>query len=164
MKKKIPINKKSAKRRLPFLEVLRDIKAYRSWIRTIKNEKERANSKFINYGLDHNYFYVLYLAITLPQEDAVLPDNIKRLRVAEMLTPIHQYLDNDLGFADYIVPEFNQFYDEENQPTLTYGIVYRFAFKKLGLNWIITRSIFIGFIIWALLKWPIISTLWEWIF
>lgn len=146
-------NKKKTKKRLPILEVFRDIKSYSSWIRTIKEEKSRANSKFNNYGLDHNYFYVLYMPLTLPQEDLVLPDNIKRLRVAEMLTPIHQYLDNDLGFADYIVPEFNQFYDEEDNPTLTYGIVYRFAFKKLSLGYVISRLIALGLLTWALIKW-----------
>ena len=156
--KKTKFSKKSANKRLPVLEVFRDIKAYRAWIKTIKEERSRANSKFITYGLDHNYFYVLYVAITLPQEDLVLPENIKRLRVAEMLTPIHQYLDNDLGFADYIVPEFNQFYDEENNPTLTYGIVYRFAFKKLSLRWVITRAIALGLLTWALIKWlPLLS-------
>lgn len=153
--------KKKAKqrKRLPILEVIRDIKNYRSWVKTIKEERSRLSSKFHLYGLNHNYFYVLYVPVTLPQEDAALPDHIKRLRIIEMLTPIHQYLDIDLGFADYIVPEFNQFYDEEGEPTLTYGIVYRFAFKKLSLSWVLSRTFFIGLLIWALTKWPILSSI-----
>lgn len=156
--------KAKQKKRLPFLEVIRDIKNYRSWIRTIKEERSRANSKFHLYGLNHNYFYVLYVPITLAPEDVALPDNIKRLRVIENLTPIHEYLDNDLGFADYIVPEFNQFYDEDGEPTLTYGIVYKFAFKKLSLSWIFSRALFIGILIWALTKWPILSSIWGLIY
>jgi hypothetical protein len=147
------------KKSLPLVEVIKDLRNYRSWIQVIRNESSKANSKFNKYDLSHNYFYVLYVAITLPQEDSALPENIKRLRVMESLSPINWYLDVDLGFADYIIPEFNQFYDKENEPTLTYGIVYRFAFKRLSLKWILTRGFAVGFLTWALIKWPIISTL-----
>jgi hypothetical protein len=161
MKKNNITKKKGA---LPLIQVLRDLKNYRSWINVIKGERQNLSSKFHKYGISHNYFYVLYLPVTLPSEDTALPDNIKRLRLVETLTPIHQYLDNDLGFADYIIPDFNQFYDDEGNPTLTYGIVYRFAFKKLSLKWVISRGIITILLAWALIKWPIISTLWGWIF
>lgn len=147
------------KKSLPVVEVIKDLRNYRSWIRVIKEERSKANSKFNKYDLSHNYFYVLYVAITLPQEDAALPENIQRLRVMESLSPINWYLDVDLGFADYIIPEFNQFYDTNNNPTLTYGIVYRFAFKRLSLKWFLTRLTAVGLLTWALIKWPIISTL-----
>lgn len=154
MKKKIKKSKK--KFTIPIAEVIRDLVNYRKWVQTIKEEESNPNSKYNVYGLDHNYFYILYLAITLKEEEAVLPDNIKRLRVVEILAPVHQYLDNDLGFADYIVPEFNQFYDEDNTPTLTYGIVYRFAFKKLSLKWVLSRFIFLAASIWALFKFVLV--------
>lgn len=156
--------RKKIRKSLPIIEVIRDLRNYRKWISTFKEERDNPNSKFNKYSLSHNYFYVLYLVVTLPPEDAALPDNIKKLRLVETLSPVHQYLDNDLGFADYIIPEFNQFYDEEGNPTLSYGAVYRFAFKKLSLKWFITRSIFLGFLIFALIKWPILSTIWGWIF
>jgi len=141
---------------LPLVEVIRDVRNYRKWIRTIQEEELNPNSKFNKYGLNRNYFYILYIPVTLPPEESALPDNIKRLRVVEMLVPIHQYLDNDLGFADYIVPEFNQFYDEEGTPTLTYGIVYRFAFKKLSIKWAISRVLFLSALIWALLRFVVV--------
>lgn len=150
-------NKKIRKRfSLPLIEVIRDIRSYRKWINAIREERANPNSKFNKFELNANYFYVLYLPITLPQEDAALPDNIKRLRVVENLAPIHQYLDNDLGFADYIVPEFNQFYDEDNNPTLTYGIVYRFAFKKLSLKWVLSKILFLAAAIFALFKFVLV--------
>lgn len=150
-------NKKIRKRfSLPLIEVIRDIRSYRKWINAIREERANPNSKFNKFELNANYFYVLYLPITLPQEDAALPDNIKRLRVVENLAPIHQYLDNDLGFADYIVPEFNQFYDEDNNPTLTYGIVYRFAFKKLSLKWVLSRILFLAAAIFAIFKFVLV--------
>jgi hypothetical protein len=160
-KKTITKSRKKVKgplwRRIPLVGVIRDISNYRNWIKTIQEEAEDPHSKFNRYGLDFNFFYVLYIPVSLPQEDAVLPENIKRLRLMEVLTPIHQYLDNDLGFAGSIVPEFNQFYDEEGNPTLTYGIIYRFAFDTLSLKWVVTRTLFTSFLIFALVKWPIIN-------
>jgi len=141
---------------LPIFEVIKDLYSYKKWIKVIKEERNNPNSKFNKFGLNANYFYILYVPISLPQEDSQLPDSIKRLRVVEMLAPIHQYLDNDLGFADYIIPEFNQFYDDNNNPTLTYGIVYRFAFKRLSIKWVITRLLFIIALIFLLYKFGII--------
>jgi hypothetical protein len=158
MKKKI-----RKKRGFGLLEVIKDLQNYRKWATTIKAEAQNPDSKFNKFGLNHNYFYVLYFPVTLPQEDLALPDNIKRLRVVETLTPVHQYLDNDLGFADYVVPEFNQFFDDDNQPTLTYGIVYRFAFQRLSVGWMVSRALTLGLLTFALIKWPILSTLFGWI-
>jgi hypothetical protein len=148
-------------KKIPIFGVIRDIQNYRSWIKTIQEEAYNTNSKFNKFGLDFNFFYVLYVSVSLPQEDAVLPENIKRLRLMEILTPLHQYLDNDLGFAGSIVPEFNQFYDDEGNPTLVYGIIYRFAFDTLSLKWVLTRVLFIGALIFALIKWPILSWLFN---
>lgn len=152
VKPKTPLWKK-----IPIIGVIRDISNYRSWIRTIRLEAENPNSKFNAFNLDFNFFYVLYVPVSLSEENLNLPEHVKRLRLMEALSPIHQYLDMDLGFAGSIVPEFNQFYDEEGNPTLTYGIIYRFAFDTLSLKWVITRSIFTGLAIWALVKWPIIN-------
>ena len=114
VKQRTPIWKK-----IPIIGVIRDISNYRSWMRTIRIEAENPNSKFNAFNLNFNYFYVLYVPVSLPEEKFNLPENVKRLRLMEILAPIHQYLDMDLGFAGSIVPEFNQFYDEEGNPTLT---------------------------------------------
>jgi hypothetical protein len=165
MAKKI-IKKRRRKQRksLAIVKVIKDIKAYNLWVKTIKAERDNMKSKYNIFGLNHNYFYVLYFPVTLPQEDAALPDNIKRMRLLEILNPVHQYLDTDLGFADFIVPEFNQFFDDEGEPTLTYGVVYRFAFKRFSLRWLITRTLGIGIVIWALAKFNLLSLLWNLIF
>lgn len=137
--------------------VIKDIKNYISWIKTVKKEKSNKNSKWYNFNMSHNYFYTIYFPLTLPEQDLALLDNIKRLRVVESLAPVHRYIDEDLQFAEYIVPEFNQFYDENNEPTLTYGIVYRFAFKRLSLGWIINRILINFGIVWVSIKYPILS-------
>ena len=147
--------------RIPFVKVWRDIENYRSWVRTIKTEAANPLSKFNKYKLNFNYFYVLYFPVSLPEPDFNLPENIKRLRLMEILAPVHQYLDEELGFAGNIVPEFNQFFDDEDNPTLTYGVIYRFAFDRLNLQYVVTRGILVGFLIWLLTKYPIIHGITE---
>jgi hypothetical protein len=136
--------------------VIKDIQNYREWMKTIDKEKANPNSLWNKFKMNHNYFYTIYFPISLPPEDKALPDNIKRLRIVETLAPVHRYLDEDLQFAEYIIPEFNQFYDEETQPTLLYGIVYRFAFKRLSLGWVIKMILIYGGLIWLLCKYPIL--------
>jgi len=141
---------------LSFWMVIKDIQNYIDWIKTINREKAKPKSIWNKFNMKHNYFYTIYFPLALPQEDKALPDNIKRLRVVELLSPIHRYLDEDLQFAEYIIPEFNQFYDDENQPTLLYGIIYRFAFKRLSVKYVITRILFWGGLIFLLVRYPII--------
>lgn len=123
-------------------EVRRDLSNYLDWIRIISRERDNPDSKFNKFRMNHNLFYIIYFPISLPEEDRELPDKIKRLRVIESLKPVHLYLDDELGFAEYLVPEFSQFFDDENNPTLTYGIIYRFGFKRFSLSWLIKRVIF----------------------
>jgi hypothetical protein len=142
--------------RIPIIQVWRDLYNYRNWVKIISAERENPKSKFRKYNMEHSYFYVVYLSISLPEEDNLLPDNIKKLRLIEMLAPVHQYLDDDLGFAGYIVPEFNQFYDEDDKPTLTYVAIYRFAFNKLSFKWVLSRLIGISLAIWALFQFVLV--------
>ncbi|MFW6310798.1 MAG: hypothetical protein ACOC1K_01030 [Nanoarchaeota archaeon] len=134
--------KKRNKKGIPIIKVIQDIIAYRKWIKTINNEAANPKSLYNKYEIKSNLFYNIYVGVTLPDEDKVLPDNIKRLRVVESLAPVHRYIDSDLGFADFIVPEFNQVYTDEGAPTLTYIVLYRFSFKRLNISFIISRILF----------------------
>lgn len=136
--------------------VVKDIQNYIDWIRTINREKANPKSKWNAFKMKHNFFYVVYLPVVLPEEDMQLPEEIKRMRIVEMLAPVHRYFDEQLQFAEYIVPEFSQFYDEDNEPTRVYGVMYRFAFNGLSLWWVISRSVVIGTIIWLTLKYDLI--------
>ena len=59
-------------------------------MRVIDEEINNPNSKFNKYKLERSYFYIIYLSTSLPEEDALLPDNIKRLRLMQILEPVHQ--------------------------------------------------------------------------
>jgi hypothetical protein len=130
------------------VKVYRDIENYRDWIRVIKSEAVNPNSKFNAWNLSHNFFYTLYFTHVIDETEAQLPERIMRLRMIEAMAPLHRYLDEELGFAGNLVPEFNQFYDEEGVPTLTYLVAYRFAFNKLSFYWVVK----------FLLKWAVVIT------
>lgn len=114
-----------------------DIKNYYDFIQTIKKEKLNKTSKFNKWNLKTNYFYNIYFTYDLDESESNLPDNVKKLRLIESLAPLHIYLDEELGFAECLVPEISQFYNDKNEPTLTYLVMYRFAFNKLSLGWVI---------------------------
>jgi hypothetical protein len=118
-------------------KVIVDIKNYTDFVKAIKEEKSIKDSKFNKWNLKTSYFYSIYFTYDLDQSEANLPDNVKQLRLVESLAPLHLYLDEELGFAECLVPEINQFYNDKNEPTLTYLIMYRFAFNKLSLSWVI---------------------------
>ncbi len=138
---------------------LRDIENYRDFIRIIKREKADPNSKYTKRNLSHNYFYMIYFTMDVDETETQLPQQVMRLRLVESLAPLHRYLDEELGFAECLTPEFNQYYDDAGNPTLTYLISYRFSFNKISLWWGIKWSVLITALTILLIKLPIV----EWI-
>jgi len=138
---------------------LRDIENYRDFIRIIKREKADPNSKYTKWNLSHNYFYMIYFTMDVDETETQLPQQVMRLRLVESLAPLHRYLDEELGFAECLTPEFNQYYDDAGNPTLTYLISYRFSFNKISLWWGIKWSVLITALTILLIKLPIV----EWI-
>ena len=128
-----------------------DISNYRDWIRVIKRERKDINSNFNKWKINHNFFYTIYFTMDMEESEAQLPQQVMRLRMIESLAPLHRYLDEDLGFAECLTPEFNQFMDEETgDPTLTYLIAYRFSFNKLSLGWVLRWAFIITGVLVAL--------------
>lgn len=145
------------------IKIYRDLENYRAWCLTIKEEKLQVDSKFNKWNLKHNYFYTIYFMHDIEETEAQLPERIKRLRLIESLANLHRYLDEELGFAGSLVPSFNQFYDDDNKPTLTYLITYRFAFDKLSLKWILKWGILIAAFILIGNFYDLFNTIGTWI-
>ena len=127
-----------------------DIKNWIEWIRTVKAENADLQSKYHQFGMSHNFTHMIYLVVTLDEEDATAPDNVKKSKVIEYLAPVNRYLDEDLNFAEYLVPEFNQVVSDTGEPTLSYVIAYRFAFKTIGFWWAVKRLAGLAAIIYGL--------------
>jgi hypothetical protein len=122
---------------------IQDIISYRKFISSIKIEARDPKSKYNLYKMKHNMFYTLYLTVSLEDSDDGLDFKMKRFRVFEILRPIHEYLDTDLGFAGKLAPEFSQFFDDKGRETLSYAAIYRFVFDKLSLFWVLKWGILI---------------------
>ena len=143
------------------VKIYRDFDNYRDWIKTIKREQKDPKSKFNQFKLSRNYFYNVYLTVSLDDVDMQTTEIVQRMKIIEMLNPVHRYLDDELGFAECLTPEFNQFVDDQKNPTLTYLVMYRFSFNKFSLNWLI-RWLFIISALWfTIAKFDLITKLWS---
>ena len=128
---------------LGFRKAWRDIANYRDWIQTIKQEEENKDSLFNRFNMGRNQFYNIYVIVSLPSEGDVLNEQLQRIRVTESLAPIHRYIDEQLGFAGSITPEFNRIY-QDGEPTLNYLVNYIFTFDKLSVKWGISRALILS--------------------
>ena len=147
------------------VKVYRDVANYLDWARVIKRERVNPNSEFNKLGLENNMFYNVYLTISVEEAptDTPMPENIRKYRLIESLNPVHRYLDDTLGFSECLVPEFNQFVDDEGNETSTYLIVYRFAFNKLSLKWVLKWIFILVLFSFLVHKYNLIHILQNWI-
>lgn len=145
------------------VKVYRDIENFNDWRKTIIKEESDPKSKFNKWKLQRTKLYDLYTIIALSEEDAALPEVVQRTKVVESLDPLHKYLDEDLGFAECLNCEFNQFQDDKGQLILSYLIVYRFRFEKLSLRWLIKSLIILGIIMYVVTKFDLLSKAYAWL-
>jgi hypothetical protein len=139
------------------VQVYRDFENFADWKRVIKREEINRNSKYNQWKLSHTKLYDVYTIVTLDEADAQLPEKIQRVKVHESVNPLHRYLDEELGFAECLSVEFNQFDDDAGKPTLSYLIVYRFIFNKFSLKWLFKFLLFWGIIIFVIVKFDLIA-------
>jgi hypothetical protein len=142
-------------------KIYRDFDNYRDWIKTIKKEEKDPNSKYNQFKLSRNYFYNVYLTVSLDDVDLQTSEIVQRLKIVEMLNPLHRYLDDELGFAECLTPEFNQFVDDKGNKTLTYLVMYRFSFNKFSLNWLFKWIVIIGILWFVIAKYSLFAKLWS---
>jgi hypothetical protein len=146
-----------------WIKVYRDFENFADWRKTIKREESDLKSKYNLWKLERTRLYDIYTIISLEDADANLTEAVKRTKVIETLNPLHRYLDDDLGFAECLNVEFNQFEDDEGKPTLSYLIVYRFNFKKFSLKWIAKFIIINAALIFVILHFNFIPLLIAWV-
>jgi len=121
-----------------------DIINYFAWKKIVKKEEKDPNSKYNKFGFKRNFFYDIFITISLDDIDKALPLEGQRYNVIEKLAPVNRYIDEELGFAECIVPEFNQFFDKDNNPTLTFLIGYRFTPEVFSLGWVFKWIFYLG--------------------
>jgi hypothetical protein len=141
------------------VKVYRDFENFADWRRKIRNEEDNPQSKYNRWKIQRTRLYDLYVTVSLDEADAPLPENVKRTKVVETLNPLNRYLDEEMGFAECLSCEFNQFEDDDHNLTLTYLIVYRFIFNKFSIKWLIKNVVFWTVFLFVIFKFHVIQWL-----
>ena len=145
------------------VKVYRDFENFADWRRVVKREEANPNSNYRKWKLSRTKLYDIYTIVNLDEIDMQLPEAVQRTKVVESLNPLHRYLDDDLGFAECLNCEFNQFEDDEGKPSLSYLIVYRFNFNKFSLKWLLKFLVVTGALTYVVLHFNLISLLIKWL-
>lgn len=128
----------------------KDIKNYLIYKKLIQRDEKDPNSTYNKLKLNHNKFYTLNYIISLPDGAEQLNDEQRLAYVTEAMRPSVEYINNELRFGEYLVADIQQFYDENNEPTLSYGIIFSFEFITLTFKQIIEWLFDLG-VIFALI-------------
>ena len=145
------------------VKIYRDFENFADWKKTIRREEANPISKFSKWKMQRTSLYDVYLIVNLEEEDYALPEVVKRTKILESLAPINRYLDEDLGFAECLNVEFNQFQDDNGKLTLSYLIVYRFRFDKFSLKWLAKFIIVTGAVIFFAIRFDLIKQFVSWL-
>ena len=135
----------------------KDLSNFFKFKRQIKKEIKRRDSTFNKLKLKQNWLgNIVYVQIDCTDEDLMNANYNAEAMLDIKLKPIASYLSGELGWGDYLVPQISNFVDEDENITLSYGVLFIFAGYKLTLTNFITYTLgmlaFLGVGIWALLK------------
>ena len=135
----------------------KDLSNFFKFKRQIKKEIKRRDSTFNKLRLKQNWLgNIIYVQIDCTDEDLMNANYNAEAMLDIKLKPIVSYLSGELGWGDYLVPQISNFVDEDENITLSYGILFIFTGYKLTFTNFITYTLgmlaFLGVGIWALLK------------
>ena len=135
----------------------KDLSNFFKFRRQIKKEIKRRDSTFNKLKLKQNWLgNIIYVQIDCTDEDLMNANYNAETMLDIKLKPIVSYLSGELGWGDYLVPQVSNFVDEDENITLSYGILFIFTGYKLTFTNFITYTLgmlaFLGVGIWALLK------------
>ena len=134
-----------------------DIKNFFMFRKDIKRELAEPKSGMNNLGIKRNWLgNILYMQINCTDTDLMNAGYDFDRMVMIKLKPAVQYLGQDLGWSEYLVPQVNNFVDEEGNPTLSYGILFIYTGYRMTLTkallWMLGMLGVIGIGVWALCR------------
>ena len=135
----------------------KDLSNFFKFKRQIKKEIKRRDSTFNKLKLKQNWLgNIVYVQIDCTDEDLMNANYNAEAMLDIKLKPIVSYLSGELGWGDYLVPQVSNFVDEDENISLSYGVLFIFTGYKLTFTNFITYTLgmlaFLGVGIWALLK------------
>ena len=139
----------------------KDLSNFFKFKRQIKKEIKRRDSTFNKLKLKQNWLgNIVYVQIDCTDEDLMNANYNAEAMLDIKLKPIVSYLSGELGWGDYLVPQISNFVDEDENISLSYGVLFIFTGYKLTFTNFITYTLgmlaFLGVGIWVLLKFCIL--------
>lgn len=145
---------------LGIVQWFKDLSNFFKFKKQIKREFKRRDSKFNKFKLKRNWLgNIVYVQIDCTDEDLMNANYDTETMLGLKLRPIVSYLSEELGWGDYLVPQVSNFVDEDENLSLSYGVLFIFTGYKLTFaNFIIYTLLFCGILatgIWALFRYVI---------
>ena len=137
------------------VQAFMDFKNFFKFKKEINRELKEPKSGMNTLGIKRNWLgNILYTQINCTDTDLRNADyNFDRM-VMTKLKPIVKYLGEDLGWSDYLVPQVSNFVDENDNPSLSYGVLFIFTGYSLTLTKLLTTAIVtLGLITGGILAW-----------
>ena len=135
----------------------KDLSNFFKFRRQIKKEIKRRDSTFNKLRLKQNWLgNIIYVQIDCTDEDLMNANYDSETMVMRKIQPVVEYLSRELDWGDYLTPQISNFVDEDENPSLSYGILfvftpYNLTFAKFILMILAGLGIIAGGV-WGLLK------------
>ena len=138
------------------VQSIKDFSNFFKFRKMIRKEFKIRDSKFNKYNLKYNWLgNIVYVQINCTEEDFMNAYYDEEKMLDMKLAPIVSYLSSDLGWGDYLTPQISNFVDDDNNPSLSYGVLFIFTGYRLTLTKALFGMLFslaaLGVGIWAIL-------------
>lgn len=139
------------------VQAIKDFSNFFKFRKMMRREFKIRDSKFNKYNLKYNWLgNIVYVQINCTDEDFMNAYYDAEKMLEMKLAPIVTYLSSELSWGDYLTPQISNFVDDDNNPTLSYGVLFIFTGYKLTM----TGAIFgllgllsaLGVGIWAIFR------------
>jgi hypothetical protein len=134
------------------VQCVKDFINFFKFKREMKREYFTRDSKFNYFKLKQNWLgNVVYMQLNCTDEDLMNANYDSETMVMRKIQPVVEYLSRELDWGDYLTPQISNFVDEDENPSLSYGILfvftpYRLTFAKfilmvLGIAGLLTGAV-----------------------
>lgn len=111
-----------------YIQSFKDIFNFFKFKKDIKNEFYSRDSKLNRFNLKQNWIGdVVYTQINCTEDDLMNANYDSEGMIIKKIQPIVEYLSQDLNWGDYLTPQIANFVDEDNNPSLSYGVLFVFT-------------------------------------
>ena len=140
-----------------WVQCFMDVKNFFKFKKEVKREFYTRDSKFNKFKLKRNWLgNIIYVQLDFSDEDLMNANYDSETMVMRRLQPIIEYLSRELDWGDYLTPQISNFIDEDENPSLSYGVLFiftpvRLTIPKFIMNLFVSGGL-LGGVIWGLVS------------